>query len=79
MSVSAIAMERQVTSEIRERNRVLETARKSVEKAQKLARQAEIKRQQDVRAAEQELGRSLGRSRGRSRGRDYDSGPDMGF
>lgn len=110
MGVAATALERQAAreilgrepvtdlgkqnAEIRERNRVLETARKAVEKAQELfsslekkarlavglarkigqrmerEREAEIRRQQDIQAAEQErqkrlqqeLERSLGRS-----------------
>jgi ATP-dependent exoDNAse (exonuclease V) alpha subunit len=137
MGVSATAMERQAAreipgrepvtdlgkqnAEIRERNRVLETARKAVEKAQELfsglekraklavglarkigqrmerereaerqrkelARQAEIRHQQDIRAAEKEkqqqeleMIRLRGLSRGRSRGRGYNGGPDMGM
>jgi len=128
MGVSATALERQAAreipvrdpvtdlgkqnAEIRERNQVLETARKAMEKAQELfsglekraklavslarkigqrmerereaerqkqelARQAEIRRQQDIQVAEEapkvtekEAGPSKGRSRGRSRSAD---------
>ena len=136
MGVSATAMERQAAreipgrepvtdlgkqnAEIRERNRVLETARKAVEKAQELfsglekrarlavglarkigqrmerereelARQAEIRCQQDIRAAEEaqkaaELERQKqyqkeveqARSRGLSRGRNRGRDYDTG-